>query len=377
MARKYELPLENPEPDIEEFKSVVLGKKAPERVHFAEILFDKRPMKCLVEKYLGREWVHPGEAGSRESVKAYLDNMIELWHKFGYDYIRIERDEILTSGNHVSVFPGNWKTTGGSTEDGQPRSWANENEGLINSWEDFEEYPWPSVDEISLWPYEYLTKNIPAGMGIFVSFTQGFLENLMNVIVGYVPLSRMLHKQPGLLEAITDKVGETILSFYKRIIGLPRLHGFFQGDDMGYKTSTLISPDHLREYILPWHEKLANLAHQNDLLYFLHTCGVKEPIMEDLIEDVEVDAVHSFEDQIKPVTTFYKEYGERIGVLGGVDMDKLARLPDGKLREYVRDVLKKCASCGGYALGAGNSVADFVPIENYLAMIEEGLKWRP
>ncbi|MBS3788173.1 hypothetical protein KGY79_08285 [Candidatus Bipolaricaulota bacterium] len=306
-----------------------------------------------------------------------LDNLINLWHKFGYDYIRVGGKEILLSRDEVSIFPGNWKTTAGSSGSAEKRSWASETEGLVNSWEDFEKYPWPELDDISMWPYEYLSKNLPEGMGIFASFAQGILENLMNVIVGYIPLSRMLYNQPDLLKAVSDKVGETIFSFYKKIIGLPRLHGFFQGDDMGYKTSTLISPEHLREYILPWHKKLASLAHKNDLLYFLHTCGVKEPIIEDLIEDVGVDAIHSFENQTKPVTSFYRDYGERIGVLGGVDVDKLARFPEEKLREYVRYILENCASYGCYALGTGNSVAEYIPIENYLAMVEEGLKWQP
>ncbi|MBS3789220.1 hypothetical protein KGY79_13625 [Candidatus Bipolaricaulota bacterium] len=374
MPGKYDLPLENPEPDIEEFKRVILRKKSPGRVHFAELLFDKRPMKYLIENYLGRDWVVP-VADDRESTKAYLDNLIQLWYKFGYDYIRIEGDETLIGGEKMSIFPGNWKTIVDWDGSGEQRSWANETEGLINSWKDFEQYHWPSVDEISLWPYEYLSKNLPEGMGMFVSFTQGLLENLMNAIVGYVPLYRMLYQQPDLLKSISDRVGETILAFYRKIIGFPGLHGFFQGDDMGFKTSTLISPEHLRKYILPWHKKISNLAHQNNLLYFLHTCGAKEPIIEDLIEDVGVDALHSFEDQIKPVTTFCEEYGDRIGVLGGIDMDKLARLPEGELREYVRRVLDECNSSGGYALGSGNSVSDYIPMENYLIMLEEGMRW--
>lgn len=377
MPGKYDLPLENPEPNIEEFKSVILREKSPGRVHFAELLFDNAPMRYLTEKYLGREWIVPEVSGDQKSTKAYLDNLIKLWYKFGYDYIRIEGDETLIGGDKMSIFPGNWKTVVDWDGSGKKRSWANETEGLINSWEDFEKYPWPSVDEISLWPYEYLSKNLPESMGMFVSFTQGLLENLMNAIVGYVPLSRMLYEQPDLLKAISDNVSEIMLSFYKKIIGLPGLHGFFQGDDMGFKTSTLISPEHLRKYVLPWHKKMANLAHRNDLLYFLHTCGAKEPIIEDLIEDVGVDAIHSFEDQIEPVTTFYEEYGGRIGVLGGIDMDKLARLPESELREYVRSVLEKCNSSGGYALGSGNSVSDYIPMENYLVMLEEGIKWSP
>ena len=379
MSNKYHLPLENPEPDIEEFKKVILREKSPERVHFAELLFDGESMKYLLERCLGRKWVKPKGAKDRESMKAYLDNVIEVWHKFGYDYIWASGDTIWVGREDIPIFPGNWQTASSSDSDKQEgkRTWANENEGLINNWKDFEEYPWPSVDEISLWPYEYLSRNLPEGMGLFVSFTQGFLENLMNVIVGYKPLSRMLHKEPDLLKAISDRVGETILDLHKRIIDLPKVHGFFQGDDMGFKTSTLISPEHLREYILPWHKKLANLAHKNNLLYFLHICGTTDPIIENLIEDIGIDAIHSFEDQITPVTDFYEEYGDRVGVLGGIDMNKLARLPEKELREYVRSVLEVCMSSGGYALGTGNSVSDYIPMENYLAMLDEGIKWKP
>ncbi len=377
MNDEFALPLEDPKPDVEEFKKVILREKSPRRVHFAELLFDAGSMKYLLEEYLGREWVKPKEAEDRESMKAYLDNIIELWYRFGYDYLWASGDTIWVGKEDIPIFPGNWITTSDADQSEGNRTWANENEGLINSWEEFEEYPWPSVDEISLWPYEYLSNNLPEGMGLFVCFTQGFFENLTNVIVGYKPLSRMLYKKTDLLKAISDRVGETILSLYQRIMDLPKVHGFFQGDDMGFKTSTLVSPEHLREYILPWHKKLAHLAHQNDLLYFLHTCGTKEPIIDDLIDDIGVDAIHSFEEQIKPVTDFYEEYGDRVGVLGGVDMNKLARLSEKELREYVRSVLDTCMASGGYALGTGNSVSDYIPMDNYLAMLDEGIKWEP
>lgn len=30
---------------------------------------------------------------------------------------------------------------------------------------------------------------------------------------------------------------------------------------------------------------------------------------------------------------------------------------------------------GRYALGSGNSVANYVPVQNYLAMLDEGYHW--
>ena len=97
--------------------------------------------------------------------------------------------------------------------------------------------------------------------------------------------------------------------------------------------------------------------------------------MEDLIEDVKIDAKHSFEDAIMPVSEFKKEYGDRIAVLGGVDVGKLRHLKEKELHQYVRDILDKCMPGGGYALGSGNSIINYLPIENYLAMLDEGAKW--
>jgi uroporphyrinogen decarboxylase len=94
--------------------------------------------------------------------------------------------------------------------------------------------------------------------------------------------------------------------------------------------------------------------------------------MDYLIDEVKIDAKHSYEDAILPVTEAKARYGDRLAILGGVDVDKLARWPESKLRPYVRDVLIRCSPGGGYALGSGNSVTNYIPVSNYLAMLDEG-----
>lgn len=98
--------------------------------------------------------------------------------------------------------------------------------------------------------------------------------------------------------------------------------------------------------------------------------------MDDLIDDVKIDARHSFEDVILPVTEAKKRYGCRIAILGGIDMDKICRYNEEALRAYTRSVLEQCAPGGGYALGTGNTVANYIPVNNYLAMLDEGMKFR-
>ena len=52
-------------------------------------------------------------------------------------------------------------------------------------------------------------------------------------------------------------------------------------------------------------------------------------------------------------------------------------LGEDDLRTYVRGILDQCMPGGRFALGAGNTVANYVPLQNYFVMLDEARKWRP
>jgi len=213
-------------------------------------------------------------------------------------------------------------------------------------------------------------------MGLFLCPAGGFLEIPLDILFGYQNLCYLIYDNPELVTAVFDRVGKIIYGLYERLLGLPNIYGFFQGDDMGFKTGTLIPPDDLRKHVLPWHKKLAALAHQHKMVYLLHSCGNLEQITEDLINDVKIDGRHSFEDEGNPVVDFKRKYSGRTAILGGIDVDKLCRLPEDALRRHVRQVIKTCLPGGRYCLGSGNTVANYVPVSNYFAMVEEGLNFK-
>ena len=64
-------------------------------------------------------------------------------------------------------------------------------------------------------------------------------------------------------------------------------------------------------------------------------------------------------------------YGDRIALLGGIDVHKLASLEPSALRKYVREVIDQCSPGGRFAVGAGNSIPSYIPVENYLTLVEE------
>ena len=355
------LPLAKPQPDIDHFVRVIRGEIVPGRPPLAELFLDYEVEREIAQSCLGLNWVEP--SASREAMQAYVRNRIEVYYRMGYDYVRVSGG-IDFLGNYLNA------TDTADLSRGN-RHWVNESRGPIASWEDFEHYPWPDPSKADLSSYEYAANNLPDGMGLLICPTSGFLEIPLDTLLGYQNLCYLICEQPDLAEAVFRRVGEIIVAMYEQLLELPNLYGFFQGDDMGFKTGPLLPPDFLRAHVLPWHKKLAGLAHKRGLIYLLHSCGNLKDISDELVDDIQIDARHSFEDEGNSVIDFKKRYGDRVAVLGGVDVDKLARLPENELRLHVRKIIDACMPGGRFALGSGNTICNYVPLNNYFAMVDE------
>ena len=61
-------------------------------------------------------------------------------------------------------------------------------------------------------------------------------------------------------------------------------------------------------------------------------------------------------------------YGERICNLGGIDMNVLCLRTEEEIRAVVFRTIEESIGHGGFALGSGNSIPDYVPVEGFLAM---------
>jgi uroporphyrinogen decarboxylase len=356
------LPVQHPAPDGKRFISILEGSERGARTPLVEYLVDEAVMRPVVTEMLGREWVQPG--ADRASQRAYLDNFIEFWYRMGYDFVRYERG-LGFDVNRLLAHDTALGTTG-------QRAWADEHQGSIETWEDFERYPWPEVDEADFYAFEYINDHLPEGMGLMTCHAGGIFEQLSQ-IMSLEGLCLALYDQPDLVAAVAEQVGERMVAFYEHLLDLDRVIAIFQGDDMGFRTGTLISPDALRTYTLPWQKRFAKMTHARDLPYFLHSCGNLDTIYEDLISGVGIDGKHSFEDAILPAEDFYARYSKRIAVLGGIDVDILAAGTTEQVRARARTLIEVCGSEGRYAIGSGNSIPSYIPVENYLAMVDEAL----
>jgi uroporphyrinogen decarboxylase len=371
------VPLKRPRPDIERFLAIMRGEKRPGKTPLVEYIMDNSLLRYIVENLLGGEWVDVYDGAgvwgggsmiterNREAVFRWYDNFIRFWHRMGYDFVRME---LMPPYPAESLSAPDTADHEGKSQ----RSWQKLSVGPIGSWEDFERYPWPEVREEDFEIHRYICDNLPAGMGFISCHAGGIYEHTVR-LMGYENLCISLIENRELVRAVTGRIGEIVLRYNRHLLQLERLVALFQGDDFGYNTQTLISPNDLRTFFLPWHKKYAEEAHKSGRVYFLHSCGKLDAIMEDLIEDVRIDGKHSFMEGVAPVLDAKQRYGDRICLLGGVDMNRLAGDAPQDLRKYVRRIIDGCSG-GRFAIGAGNSVPSYVPVNNYLTMIDEALR---
>jgi len=375
---KYTLPLENPKPDIERFIRAMKGEISPERPPMCEYLVDDALMKPILSDMMGRKWIERADKTeymggqmefskeSRKLVDAWLDNQIAFWYHMGYDYVRVEVSLPLPAVSHVT------KDTATGNEE-HNRAWQGMGEGVIQTWKDFEKYPWPTVSDNDFYIHDYICNHLPEGLGFTTCHAGGVYEHVSR-LMGYTGMCIALIDQPDLVKAVADRLGELLHEYNNRLLKFKEIDVIFQGEDLGFNTQTLISIDDLRQYFLPWHKKFAAQVHEADKLYFLHSCGKIDTIMDDLIDDVKIDGKHSFQDNIHSIQEYKKRWGNKIALLGGVDVHELCTLEGNELRKYVRKMIDDCAPGGRFAIGAGNSIPSYCSVDNYLTLLDEALK---
>ena len=350
-------------PDWQGLLRCLRREGTPDRVHFIELLLDEE-IKVAVARRFGLV-----EDVPRDDPHYLQKREIRVQRFLGYDFVHCGLDEIgLTVDWHSVPDTAQFSREGG-------REYVNEHRGPITNWDEFEAYPWPDPEKIPDRKLQWYQENLPEDMCVIAFSGFAHFIEFLSALMGYETLCYALYDRRDLVAAISRRLREIYEAIVRRILEFDRVKVIWGSDDMGFRSGTLIGPDDLREFVLPGHRALAEMAHAAGRPYLLHSCGKLDQIMDDLLDDVQIDGLHSFEDTIKTVENTKARYGRRIAVLGGIDVDFLCRSDEDAVRRRVRKTLDACHPGGGYCLGTGNSVANYVPLENYLAMLDEGRRF--
>lgn len=327
---------EKREPDFNNLLKV-LARKVPDRPTLFEFFLNQRLHRKLTEG---------------EVVPEHLMH-IAAYRNAGYDYATI----LAAPG----LFPHPRQTQAASCSMNEAPAFADRAAEL--------KYRWMEVEEV--YDFGYMKEAaacMAPGMKLIVYGPDGMLENMIRLI-GFDNLCYALADDPEWMELVAEKIGSRLLRYYEIASSDPAVGACIVNDDWGFHSQPMLSPAAMRHYIIPWHRKMVEAIHRNGKPAILHSCGRLESLMEDIIEVCRFDAKHSWEDNILPVEEAYERYHSRIAILGGIDVDFICRRTEREIQERVVAMLERTRTRGGYALGTGNSVPEYVPDDHYFAMI--------
>lgn len=327
----------------------VLNNRRPARLPLYEHHIDPP----FISKVLG-EKIDPAGLSPADLID-YYRKVIGFWKDMTYDGFDFE-------AAICDILPGHGAIIGGMA-------------GPIQNRDDFNKYPWEEIPVIFKKIYtphfEAIRKNLPLGMKAYGGCGYGIFEASQD-LVGFEYLCVMQFMDPDLFRDLFMKIGDLWVELWNWVIdNYKDIFVFFRmGDDLGYKTSTMLDPEVIREHIFPQYKRVIDLIHSSGSKFLLHSCGNIFPLMENII-DLGIDAKHSNEDQIAPFSEWIEKYSSRIGLFGGFDLNLLIlNEPDVVYSTVLEKGTYYRAAANGYGLGSGNSIPGYIPVDGFMAMTE-------
>ncbi len=348
-------------PDITRFLTA-LRREEPDCVPLSEFLMDQ-PVK---EAFLGR---HVGN--SLLGVEDYdVAADVEFWAAAGYDYLHL-------APWYLHLFPEGWHVTQGDysrySEAPVDKAWMEEHQGVIRTREDVARYPWPDPSQAQFEHIHEALSLLPEGMGL-TSGTWGILETSRQ-LMGFEGMAYALHDDPGLVEAVVEHVGTFLFEVFKTAAAIPGVSALWLADDIAHADGFFFSPAFYRRVLFPWFRKYGEVAASRGLPLIYHNDGKFWEVIPDLVE-CGISALQPIEPKAMDIVEVKRQWGKHLALIGNIDLGHTLTLgtPE-EVEAEVKQRIRELAPGGGYCLGSSNSIATYVPLANYRAMIEATMRW--
>jgi len=320
-----------------------LSGGVPDRVPIAEITIDEGAK----EAYLGRP-VND------------LQTDVEFYVKAGYDYI--------TLGRRLAGYPPVWPAASLESYYEVQRATAHGTMGgTIATREDYRAYPWMRPQDLDLRILDEAESLLPRSMKVIRYVSPVF--QLAWMLMGFGNLSYALADDPGLVEAVMDRVFEVVHREVEDAVSREVVGAVWFGDDIAIKDRLMVPPAFLRRCFFPKLALIGKLCRDRGIPLLYHSDGDVTEVLEEII-DAGVCALHPADPTAMDIYAVKRRVQGRLCLIGNVDVSLLVAGRPEEVAAETSKQIRLLAPGGGYVLGSGNSIPRTVPPANYRAMLE-------
>ena len=189
----------------------------------------------------------------------------------------------------------------------------------------------------------------------------GFFQVVLSL--GLEGFSMALYDKTAMVEKMLDMYFDWMIVVAERMCKLG-FDVFWTTDDFAHKSGLMFAPQVFKELLIPRYQKVLEKV---TIPWVLHCDGDITEVM-DLFIDLGVAGFHPIEKGAMDIAAVKKEYGDRVCLLGNVDLNILGAGTPEETDAEVKYLIRNVAPGGGYILTSGNSLASYLKPECVMAM---------
>jgi uroporphyrinogen decarboxylase len=185
-------------------------------------------------------------------------------------------------------------------------------------------------------------------------------------------LSSLLEFNEFLIATVRNKEeliisAERIADFIKKIMDkaiAAGADGIIIGEDIAFNEGTFISPISLEEVFFPVLKKVIS---EINVPVIFHSDGNLNPILDSIV-NLNISGIQSLQSSSgMDLGKLKKQYGNKITLIGNMDLDDLQRTPEDKISNLVKNIIQQGAPGGRYMFSSSSGILDdSLPINKVL-----------
>lgn len=324
-----------------------LERREPDRVP----IFEAWMASIIIEKVLGR----PFEG---------IHDIIDFHKKLEIDFVPIDfgsprgwEPQFLDEKVFMDEWGRKWQYQEGSLWN----VFGFYVDGTIKTPEKYDEFEFPDpLAPGRLDSFETALKKIGDEYAVMGVISQGVFERA-TTMVGLKDFIVYMYEKPSFAKEVLKRHYEFSLEIGKLFLDAGA-EFILVGSDVADNHGPLIPPKMYEEFVHPLSKDLIQSLKKRGAKVIRHTDGNLKPIMNYIL-DMGADGLHPIQPEAgMDIIDFKKEYGDRISVVGGVDVAGLLPFAsEEEVEKTLKYIIKNVSPGGGHVLASTNSLHSFVP----------------
>ena len=195
-----------------------------------------------------------------------------------------------------------------------------------------------------------------------------FMQTLYEFTVGMTDFMMMCYEQRDLVEEMFDVSAE----YYRKLVQVGVAEGIdllLFADDYAWKQGTFLPPKLFKEMWFPRAQRIIAPALEAGIPVVFHSDGKIDATVDWLI-DIGIEGITPLDPYAIDYREYKKRFGSRLCLFGNIDVE--FPLAHGTPEDVAKDVIAHAEALmpgGRWVCGSGHSTTNFVPHENFVAMI--------